>query len=533
MTSGIGALLQIGERAIFNNSQAIRIVGANIANTNAPGYSRRKPNIVFDRSENIGTEANFGTGSNIENVMRMTDRYLNRELLSRLAATANSEVRTNFWSKVEEFFPMDNREGVISSEVTSFFSALEDLEESPADDSLRQRLIFAGSSLTDSINRTFRGIAGVQREADEQIGFLVEDVNRLSAEIADLNSRISSSEIAGQENLSMRDARDQTLRELAEFIDFDLIDQSDGSVTVALSNGFALVNGSTSRNIEFIDAPSFQPVGGYPPGLDGNPLRHLVFNFGDKTTRSDFDLTHVIAAGTGEIGGLLSLRGTQSVTDTSTFDTQGALLDVAARVESLARHFLERFNEAYMGELGNPAAPAVDLTGANPGPYGLFSGAADTNANNLPDDLSNNVAYALTIGFNISTPEQLAGAWDLDAGAGTQYAPGDASNLHQLIGLRSEVRAYNLGGFTANLKMDSLVDETVSAVGSQASRAQADYDFDRDRETVVSEMQASVSGVSLDEEFAELVQLQRLFEGSARMIRVGQELLESIVALLG
>ena len=533
MSSGVSALLQIGERTLFNNAQSIRIAGANIANVDAPGYSRRKPTITFERTTQMGAAANFGSGATISNVKRMTDQFLNKELLGRISDRASSESRDSLWTKVEEFFPLDGRGGIISTEMNNFTSALQDLAESPSDDSLRQRVVFAGSSLTDSINRTFKGIAGVQREGDNQIGYLVDDMNRLTGEIADLNSRISASEVAGQDNLSLRDSRDQTLRELAQFVSFDTVEQNDGTVTVSLSNGFALVNAGNARKIEFLDSPSFQPVGGYPPGMDGNPLRHLVFNFGDSTTRSDFDLTDIIAAGKGELSGLLSLRGTQAISDTSTFDTQGSLIDVAARVESVARHLLERFNESYMGNLADPNAPAVDMTGANPGPYALFSGATDDNANSLPDDLDPNVAYALRIGFGVQTPEKFAAAWDLDPGVGTSFGTGDAANIQQLLDMTKEVRNYNLGDFSANLRINGLIDETTSKVGSEKARSAADLEFDKDRETVVSELQASMSGVNLDEEFTKLINLQRQFQGASRLVKIGDELLASIVSILG
>ena len=72
-----------------------------------------------------------------------------------------------------------------------------------------------------------------------------------------------------------------------------------------------------------------------------------------------------------------------------------------------------------------------------------------------------------------------------------------------------------------------------SQAGGLAARAADDAEIYSQRESQVRELQQSVSGVNLDEEFAKLINFQRGFEAAARMIRVGDELFSQILGLLG
>jgi flagellar hook-associated protein 1 len=73
----------------------------------------------------------------------------------------------------------------------------------------------------------------------------------------------------------------------------------------------------------------------------------------------------------------------------------------------------------------------------------------------------------------------------------------------------------------------------VSDFGSVASRVSSQYDDQVNIETIVRGQRDAVSGVSMDEELADLVKYQRSFQASSRFIQIVDELLDTIINRLG
>ena len=73
----------------------------------------------------------------------------------------------------------------------------------------------------------------------------------------------------------------------------------------------------------------------------------------------------------------------------------------------------------------------------------------------------------------------------------------------------------------------------VSNLGMVSQRASSQYDDQLNIETIMRGQRDSVSGVSMDEELADLVKYQRSFQASSRFLQVIDELLDTVVNRLG
>lgn len=572
----IGGLLDTSRQALNAQTQSIRVTGDNIANVNTPGYTRRRGDLVTRNAQGAGG-VEVGTGVVFDRSVRITDKFLNDELTSRISDTAYAEIRDELLSRAESPFSLDGATGRIGFQFNEFFGALEDLQTNPADIPLRTQAIQKGSDLVNSIRESYNQVASLQREADERIEILIEDANRLTASIAAVNFEITKADTSQQEALTLRDQRDKLVNDLGKLISFESVENSDGTLLLYVQNGFPLVNGSSSRDL------TFQADATLPPGLDGNPLRQIGYEVAPGVVQ---DLTNVLSSGTGEIGGLLSLRGVQNATDTTTFDTEGDLVDIATHIEYITRDLLTRFNFRYLGGNDDAAdffgdeipdnppgtspefnASALDLDGNSvatvgdqPTHFALFSfeGAAaqvaaigangDISGDGVPTtadlatlETSTNISsFSRILTFNVSDEREFATARDLDPAAGSlDWAPGDSSNIDELLGQRNITRNYGYLGLNRpepivlNSTIEGLYGLVTSKAGGLSARAADDAEVFQQREAQVRELQQSVSGVNLDEEFAKLINFQRGFEAAARMIRVGDELFNEILALLG
>lgn len=546
MGRGIDGLLNISRRSLLAQSEAIQLIGNNVANVNTEGYSRRKIVLESTVSQSVGSDQNLGSGVEVARIIRSVDAFLNKESLSRINDQAKASIRDQILSKAEAIFSLDQTEGQIGYQLSEFFAALEDLATNPSSIPLRSQVIERGTDLCQSIQSNYNVIADLQREADDRLKTQLAEVNRLTAQMAELNGQLRGSR-SDQENINLLDERDQVLRDLAELINFKTVENEDGSMLVYLQNGFGLVVGSQNKELEYTTSPSFAPVGGFPAGLDGAGIGHVVYDFDpDEVNTSHIDLTELLAQGGGEIGGLLTLRGYQDSTDTSSFDAQGDLVEIGARIESIARYLLTTFNEQYLGsdEDGNAAnglqPSSGDLDGDAPGVYGLFTfnGAADSNSDTLPNDLTalGHTSYASILEFAVSAPEDLAAALDLDAAASsTSFAPGDSSNISRLLSLRTPdpLPTFSIGNFSEQGSLESIYESTVSYVGNLRSRVSKELSLATTRAEQTEALRQSTAGVNLDEEFASLINFQRVYQGSARLIGIADTLFKDLIGLLG
>jgi len=550
MSAGIQNLLNVSLKALTAQTQALRVHGDNISNVNTEGYSRRKAELVTEATV-AGTA--IGAGVNVNKVVRMVDQFINAELASRTTDRAYAQIRDEFLNRAESLFALDGSADSIGSRLSSFFSSLEDLAMNPSSIPLRSQVIEDGKSLVQSINSTFQALAQLQREADSRLESMVSSINGLSAQIADLNAQLFSSETSGQENLTLRDQRDKLVQDLNELVEVNTVENSDGALIVYLANGFALVKGSENQELEYTKSPDFDNGVDYPPALDGSALGFIVYDFDSTDDTAHVDLTQVIASGGGEMGGLLSLRGVQDDTDTDTFHATGDLVAIAGRVEAIARDLLVNFNRTYIGPDEDPGTAGYqpssgDLDGNQPAFDGLFTfaGLTDANANGRMDtsDLTAYTAanggfasFASVIEFGVDDPRAIAAARDADAAPGsTSFPPGDAQNIEALLARRSEQRTFSLPAvnplFTATSTIEDFYDTTVSHVGSVASRAKSDLETYTAREEQLKELKASESGVSLDEEFAKLISYQRAFEGAAKLVTLADDMMAQILSMV-
>ncbi len=121
-------------------------------------------------------------------------------------------------------------------------------------------------------------------------------------------------------------------------------------------------------------------------------------------------------------------------------------------------------------------------------------------------------ASAGTITFAISDPSELAFAADPTAHAG------DAGNLESLIGLENQLL---VGG--------SSVSDAMGALSSRLGGAIRAADADRTHSDAVlldlDELNASLSGVDLDEEAANLLTYQAAYQASAKVIQTADQLM--------
>ena len=348
-----------------------------------------------------------------------------------------------------------------------------------------------------------------------------------------------------------RDQRTKLLDDLAQKVSFSTVEDSSGSVSVYLQKGFALVSGTTARTLDVTTSPSFSN-GNVPPSLSGKALSYVVFDYGG-TGAAQVDLTKTLEAGGGTVGALLKLRGYNDVANSSPFLSDGSLVTIASQIEGITRNLLTSVNKAYLGptdEDGNaangfqPTSGALD--GTSPSPFGLFdfqysgSNPKDVNADGSPtnSDLNSNTlgiyVYSNIIKMGVTDPNKVAAAVDSNAAANaTSFSSGDGQNILRLVdALKNTNQTFSVGTYSFTGSLNQAYNQAVTNASSVVTRATTDANVASSNLQTAQSRRDSVSGVNLDEEFTSLIQFQRAFQASSRMIKVADDLMQQIVSLI-
>jgi flagellar hook-associated protein 1 FlgK len=105
-------------------------------------------------------------------------------------------------------------------------------------------------------------------------------------------------------------------------------------------------------------------------------------------------------------------------------------------------------------------------------------------------------------------------------------APGD-NRIAVAISQLQNMRVMENG----NATMDSFYNGIVSDIGVVAGRNRSALNQQKDISMQLDKMREQISGVSMDEETANLLQFQRAFDASAKVISVADQCLETVLNL--
>lgn len=236
-SSGVSGLLA------FQN--ALTTTGHNISNVATPGYSRQRVELGTRPAEMQG-DFYIGTGVNSQTVRRSYDQLLTEQVRSTGSAAAQMDRYATFATRLDNLLGAQGTS--VSPMLSQFFNDLELLAENPAGIPERQVVLTDADLLADRFNALDTQLDQLQRDVNQQIAQDVTDINRLSANVAELNGQIAlaQSRANGAPPNDLLDARDEALRQLGEKVAVQTVAQDNGAVTVFVGTGQALVVGKTA-----------------------------------------------------------------------------------------------------------------------------------------------------------------------------------------------------------------------------------------------------------------------------------------------
>lgn len=237
----LGAIMNTAASALQANQTALRVTSNNIANINTDGYNRRLvdfgPRLTADRL----------SGVSVDQIRRVADEFLARETLDATGQVGQLQVLSSYFTRVQGLIGSINDGNSIGSRVSSAMTALQQLSTDPASPAKRNSALSAVTSALTALSGIANSVQSLRQDANSQIGTDIRIVNRLIAQVHDVNARLKTAVAAGDMSTGLGDQREKALTELAKYLDIKTFEQPDGRVFVSLTDGTGLVSDLSSE----------------------------------------------------------------------------------------------------------------------------------------------------------------------------------------------------------------------------------------------------------------------------------------------
>ncbi len=348
-----------------------------------------------------------------------------------------------------------------------FYNAFRELSNNPESSTTRSIVVEASQALAKDFQRVDTQLNHVQKDIDLQVKQTVQEINTMTMEVAKLNEKIASIEIQGNPANDERDRRDLLIKKLQEKIDVHTADGDNGMVSLSTAGNALLVSGLDAVELKSQVDPRTEHT-------------EIFFQNGRSVP---FNITDRIRGGS--LGGILEVR-------------DKIVPDMQDKIDTLAQTFANEVNAAHVRGFDRNGKMGTVL-------FVIGSGEGGAAA-------------------NIQLNQEVASDVTRIAAAAKAGAPGDNGVANVISSLQFKE---NIDGST----MDDYYNAQVGRIGIMSARSNRSRETQEHVVQQVNTLRESVSGVSLDEEATRMIEYQKAFEASARLIRTADEMFETVLNL--
>ncbi|MEK0361437.1 flagellar hook-associated protein FlgK [Pseudomonas sp. CBC3] len=236
---------QIGYSGVRATQIALTATGQNIANVNTPGFSRLTPEL---HSLGGQTSVSIGGGVQVSSIRRLSNDFQNQQLWRATTDKQYFSTNQQYLTALEGL--IDSEGSSVSVGLDNFFAALSEASSTPESIALRQQIIGESKQLAQRFNGLNSNIGTQLNALQGQRVAMVSEINGLSGNLAELNAQIREMESTGRDTATLRDYRENLVKDLSQYAGIRVQESSDGTLDVSLANGQPLVAGITAGQLK-------------------------------------------------------------------------------------------------------------------------------------------------------------------------------------------------------------------------------------------------------------------------------------------
>ena len=474
----LSSALNAARSSLATNASQTSLVSRNIAGANEPLYTRKSANVV-----------SFYGGVRIESIGRTANPSLLSATLGATSQAAEQQAVVDGLEKLEQTVGDPQSDRSPAALIGALRDAVQQHAATPENSTTARAVLHGAQDVAEALRSASAVVQQTRQQADAGMAESVGQINQMLSRLETLNTEIVRGTHAGTDITEKLDARDKILAGLSEEIGIRVVSRADNDVALYTDGGVTLFE-TTARSVAMKPTQGYQAatVGG-AVYVDGVPV------VGGSTS---------MPLRSGRLAGLATVRDNVAVTYQSQLD-------------ETARGLVEAFAET------DRAVPATLPT--IPGLF-TYSGAPAMPAGGkvLPG-----LAADLAVSRNVDPDRGGSLARLRDGGIGNPAEPGYVANpfgasafsgrLQEMVDAIDTARAFDPAAGAD--QSASVIGFAASSVGwLEASRQSASAERDYRQTLLVrsSEALSNATGVNIDEEMTKMLELERSYQASAKLI---------------
>ena len=482
-------LLGIGKTGLAVSKKALETTSHNIANANTDGFSRQRvvqtSNLPILKSGHL-----MGTGARIKTVERIEEKNLENRLVSSINGQSTSKERLLQLEQVESILNESENEG-LNQIFAKFFNAFRDLANQPENETIRSVVRDNASLAVGDIRRIRGSLDNLATNIDKKLESSIVDVNQIMNNIASLNKKIASLEALGDMTGDFRDQRDMAIRNLSEYVKVHTYLDNKNHFNVDAVGIGTLVSGANVAELQV-----------RPLNKDESPNQMAGAAAIVYKDKSSLDISAKFKSG--KLGALIKTR------DQDIFQLQ-------KEIDQVAFNFATAVNTIHRQGYANKELKLDPETGS----FSAKNGEKATGINffqpvNQVDDAANLIRLSDEVNDDLSNI----------VSALIPNSPGD-NRISLAISKIAQAKIMNDGTTT----LEEAYLKSIGRVGVQTGKTRIDLDQEEALLAQTKSLKERITGVSIDEEAANLVRYQHAYEASAKVLKTAEEMFQTVLSI--
>ena len=537
------ALFDSAMAGLQSAQSGMLVTSQNVTGSSVEGYVRRTSNVRVNGLSPTSMDVT-GTSFAVEGFTRYFDNLLQGQLLSQQSKTSYSQTLTQSVAPLDAM--LTEPATSIAAALGNFFNAAGSIANEPTNSAYHQSLIGNARLVADRVRGLANTVGQISSNASQALADVLNQANSLTPQLASVNAKIRAAATPGLSAASpdLLDERDRIVGKLQELVGGSTLINEDGTASYLL-NGQHLVD----REI----ANTFSNNAGTTVIRSDMKLSDLRIKVASIDNRNPVYIKLVMPPvaqlNNDGVTPLLDASGNSMMVPGQTILQDGKagayvhliqnfVPTVQKSINLLATQLVIKVNQVANAS-GAAIAPIFGFASSTSGGTSLTGTSADTGKTLLEDlwkkphpDLSSYVYSDLIEGSNplsrnyresidkaLSKSEfdarqfQVVGTFDR-----SQFTNMDAAASASLQNLRDS--------FTSPVTFITSSVATTIATWKNTQRS------DEALQKSLAGQKSSITGVNLDEEAANLVKYQQLYNASSKLMQTGKQMFDTLLGML-
>ncbi|MBJ6122283.1 flagellar hook-associated protein FlgK [Sphingomonas mollis] len=224
-------LLSIGASGVRAYQTALSVVGENVANVGATGYTRRSVRLSEMAAGTGAVEINgAGNGVLLTGVTRASDVYASAAVRTASADLSRTESGATWLDRIEKALTGNQ----LTGRVTRFFASSTSLAAEPDSSALRTGMLGAAQSAATAFTATGAAFDQIATDLDTTARQATTSLNSLGVALVRINDGLGRTTPGTTASAQLIDQRDQILDQMSAIVDVGVSFDALGRSTVKL-----------------------------------------------------------------------------------------------------------------------------------------------------------------------------------------------------------------------------------------------------------------------------------------------------------